>query len=107
MSFEFIVLILAVVTGFAGLFFMLRRREAKLEKPEENQALLMLQNQINEMARILDSKILESTKMMQTQTSEISQSMQKIIRQIAAEIRVQEHQVINLNNYFLELFSIS
>lgn len=84
-------LTLVVIAGFVGLFFMLRRRAGP--RPEENQALLMLQNQLNEIGRMIDTKILESTKLMQSQTSAISESMQRIIRDITERLtRVDEGQ---------------
>ena len=89
MNTQFLILLLIIIAGFIGLFFMLRRRRG----PEDNQALLMLQNQINEIGRLIDSKILESTKIMQTQTSEISATMQRIIRDITERLtRVDEGQ---------------
>jgi len=90
MSSEFLILTLLIIAGFIGLFFFLRRRAGR---PEENQALLMLQNQLNEISRAIDSKILESTKLMQSQTSAISESMQRIIRDITERLtRVDEGQ---------------
>src|SRR3989344_2594740 len=90
MSTEFIALILIILAGFIGLFFMLRKRK---EGPEENQALLMLQNQMNEISRVIDAKVFESAKLMQSQTSQMSENMQKIIRDITERLtRVDEGQ---------------
>ena len=90
MSAEFLVLIFIVLAGFIGIFFMLRKH---IEKPEENQSLLMLQNQMNEISRMIDSKVFESAKLMQSQTSEIAQNMQRIIRDITERLtRVDEGQ---------------
>ena len=83
MSAELLIVLAVVIAGFAALFFALRRRSPR---PEENQALLMLQNQINEISRMIDSKILESAKLMQTQTSAISENMQRIIRDITERL---------------------
>lgn len=109
MSPEIILLYALVVAGFVGLFLMIRRQAAKPEKPEENQGLVMIQNQINEMARILDSKIIESAKMMQSQTSEISANMQKIIRDVTEQLtRVGEgqKQVVNFADQLKNLQDI-
>ncbi|OHA08829.1 MAG: hypothetical protein A3B37_00570 [Candidatus Sungbacteria bacterium RIFCSPLOWO2_01_FULL_59_16] len=106
MSAEFLILLIVTAAGFAALFFMLRRRG---QRPEENQALLMLQNQLNEMGRVIDSKIFESTKLMQSQTHEISQSMQRIIRDITEKLtRVDEgqKQVVNFADQLKNLQDI-
>ncbi len=85
-----IILTLTIIAGFAILGWLLVRRD---RRPEESQALLMLQNQISEIGRVIDSKILESTKLMQSQTSAISESMQRIIRDITERLtRVDEGQ---------------
>ena len=79
----FLILLVLVLAGFAALFLALRRRPPEAE---DRQALLMLQNQINELSRVIDSKMLESTKLVQHQTSEISQNVQRVIRDIMAEL---------------------
>lgn len=48
----------------------------------DNQSMLMLQNQINELNRVLDHKLSESTKVLQSQFSESA----KIIREITQEL---------------------
>lgn len=85
----FLVLAAILVAGFAGLFFMLRKGRDR----SGDQALLMLQNQLNELSRMIDSKVFESSKLMQYQTSEISQNMQKIIREVTEQlVKVNEGQ---------------
>ncbi len=83
MSVELLVVLAVIIAGFAALFFALRRRG---RNPEENQGLLMLQNQVNELTRVLDVKIIESAKLMQTQASEASQNVQRVIRDIMGEL---------------------
>lgn len=106
MSAELLIVLVAVIAGFAALFFALRRRGSR---PEENQALLMLQNQLNEITRAMDAKVLESTKLMQSQTSQISDVMQKIIRDITERLtRVDEgqKQVVNFADQLKNLQDI-
>ncbi|MBU6415241.1 DNA recombination protein RmuC [Patescibacteria group bacterium] len=80
MQFEFIILIVLVVAGFFGLFLLLLKN---LRKPkDEGHGLLMLQNQLNEIARVLDMKLGESTKMMQSQFGESA----KIIRDVTERL---------------------
>lgn len=106
MSVELLIVLVAIITGFAALFFVLRQRG---RRPEENQALLMLQNQLNEITRAMDAKIFESTRIMQSQTSQISEAMQKIIRDITERLtRVDEgqKQVVNFADQLKNLQDI-
>jgi DNA recombination protein RmuC len=75
----FIVLTAILIAGFGLVFFLISRQQKTVGK---DQSLLMLQNQINEIARTLDSKLGESTRAMQQQFSESS----KIIREITKEL---------------------
>lgn len=69
MSLEFVVLIVLILVGFAGLFWFLSRgREEK--NPQSEQALLLIQNQINEITRTLDQKLGESNQLIQRQFGE-------------------------------------
>jgi DNA recombination protein RmuC len=80
-------LTIAVLFLSAIVFWLLRRQEPK--GAGDNQALLMLQNQLAEMARVLDSKLGESARIMQSQFNESA----KIIREITKElVRVGEGQ---------------
>ncbi len=71
--------------------------------------MLMLQNQLNEIGRMIDAKIFESAKLAQAQTSQISESMQRIIRDITERLtRVDEgqKQVINFADQLKRLQDI-
>src|SRR3989344_886195 len=83
--------LLAFVFGiaFAGIAAWFFRHRGTRKGDEETRALLMLQqfqgqmqNQLNEMARTLDVKLGESTRLMQGQFSEST----KIIREITKEL---------------------
>jgi len=71
-----IITLAVVVLGFVGVFFLLRSRSGK------DQSLVMLQNQLNELNRTMDSKIGESTKAMQHQFGESA----KIIRDVTERL---------------------
>ncbi|MBI4132249.1 MAG: DNA recombination protein RmuC [Candidatus Sungbacteria bacterium] len=89
---QFLILLLVVIAGFAALFFAFRGRGQR-GREGESQALLMLQSQLNEIGRAIDAKIIESAKLMQSQTSEISQRTERIIRDITERLtRVDEGQ---------------
>jgi len=78
---EFIILLVIVVAGFAGLFWFLKSRGAG-GTPTDGSSLLLLQNQLNEITRTLDTKLGESTKMMQGQFGESA----KIIRDVTERL---------------------
>ena len=81
MSIEFIALAVILVVGFVSLFVFLGKK--KETKPEgDNQALLMLQNQLTEISRTLDVKLGESTKAIQNQFGESA----KIIRDVTERL---------------------
>ena len=108
MDAQFIILLAIIITGFALLFFALKSRGIKAREGESS-ALLMLQNQLNEIGRLVDAKIGESAKLMQTQTSEISQKTERIIRDITERLtRVDEgqKQVVNFADQLKNLQDI-
>lgn len=74
-----IIILAVVITGFIGIFLFLRSR---VETKEDSSAMVLLQNQVNEMKRTLDSRLGELPKMMQTQFSESS----KLIKEITHEL---------------------
>lgn len=66
---EFLLLIAVVVAGFSGLYwFLVRHRGAtRSEDKGLNNMFLMMQNQINEITRTLDTRMSESSSMFQQQ----------------------------------------
>ncbi len=75
-----IIVFVVLVAGFAAVFWFLR--SGRGESKKDDQALLMLQNQINEITRAVDSKLGESTRVIQQQFGESA----KIIREITHEL---------------------
>ncbi|MDP2695707.1 MAG: DNA recombination protein RmuC [bacterium] len=66
MQLTFLILILAaILLGFVVMFVFIKKQTD--QKPSDNQSLTLLQGQINELARVLDSKMGESTKAIQEQ----------------------------------------
>lgn len=61
-----VTLLVVVVAGFTLVFWALSRRKSE-ENPQDNQSLLMLQNQINEITRTLDSRLGEASQTQQAQ----------------------------------------
>lgn len=78
-----IVLILVLVAGFVAVFYFFNKKFKGLnESKKDDQSLTLLQNQINEISKVLDSRLGESTKMMQGQFSQSA----KIITDITEKL---------------------
>jgi len=71
----------ALVSFFIGFWFLFQKLKS-FEKKEDNAGLLMLQNQMNEISRVVDVKLGESTKAIQRQFSESA----KIIRDVTEKL---------------------
>ena len=74
------VLIVGVAIGTAVFYFFGKKNGRQADK--ENQAFLMLQNQLNELARAVDLKMGESTKIMQSQFGESA----KLVRDVTERL---------------------
>lgn len=72
-------IILLILGGLAVVAWLLWRR-SKPASPDQN-LFLMLQNQINEMSRVMDGKLSEANKMMQEQFGQSSRVIQSITGQ--------------------------
>lgn len=99
----FLSLILAAV--IVGFFFLFRLISSRLERKNPDQSLILLQNQLNELARTLDSKLGESTRAFREQFSESA----KIIKEITQElVKVGEgqKQVMNITEQLKALQDI-
>jgi DNA recombination protein RmuC len=104
MSVEFVILIVIVVAGFAGLFWFLARK--KKEEPQQDQnVFLMLQNQINEITRTLDERLNESTKMMQNQFGTSAKIIQEVTEKLV-KLDETNKQVVNFTDQLQSLQDI-
>lgn len=78
----FVIILAAIFIGFFIIYSFLKNKPS--ETAHDSQALLMLQNQINEIARVLDTKMGESARMMQQQFGQsakiISEVTEKLTR---------------------------
>ena len=80
---EIIILITILVILLAGLALLFWFLKSRLSAPKsDEQALLMLQNQINEITRTMDKKLGESTQVLQRQFGESA----RIIKEITTEL---------------------
>jgi len=78
----FIIILIVLFFGLTGIFLFLRNYLSR--KPDENnqQAMLLLQNQIQEITKTLDYKLDQSTRIMQNQFGESA----RIIKEITQEL---------------------
>src|SRR3989338_5188070 len=81
-----LVLILAVgfgiAVGVAVVYFLIKKNGGTVENEKENQAFLMLQNQLSELRNAVDAKMGESTKIMQHQFGESA----KLVRDVTERL---------------------
>ena len=76
-----LVAILLLLAG--GIFLIIRALQAKqTTKPEPDQALVLLQNQLNELNRTLDTKLGESTRVLQTQFGQSAKIIQDVTERL-------------------------
>jgi len=75
-----IILLVAIIAGFAVVFWMLKNQ--KQEPAKDDRALLLLQNQMQEISRTLDTKLGESTRVMQKQFSESMRTIRDVTEQL-------------------------
>ena len=75
--------IIALLVG-GGIAWFLAQNKPK--PAGDNQALILLQNQLNELTRVLDSKLTESSKFLHTSLQSQSSESNKTIRDITSEL---------------------
>lgn len=86
------ILIVVIIVGFVSVFFVLRVFLSK--KESEGVSLSFLHNQINEIARTLDLKLGESTKMMQRQFGESMRTIRDVTERLT-KIDATNRQVVD------------
>ena len=77
METTFVIIIIVLVIVFGTIVFVLLKKLGQ-QKPADNTGMQFLQNQMNEMSRVLDNKLTESNKMMQEQFGQSSRTIQGI-----------------------------
>jgi DNA recombination protein RmuC len=76
-----LILILLAVQG-VGLYFLLRRKDA----PKEEGSILLIQQQIQDLARNLDAKVSESSRAMQESSHRQFSESSRLIKEITTEL---------------------
>ena len=83
MNSAFIILFIIIIAGFSGLFWFLSSLKKSDPRASETQnTFLLIQNQINEITRMLDMRLGESARLMQTH----SQSNFKIVQDLSERL---------------------
>lgn len=104
MGIEFLILLVIVVAGFAGVFWFLSRKKEE-KNPKEEQALLLIQNQINEITRTLDHKLGESNRMLQNQFGASTKIVQEVTEKLV-KLDETNRQVVNFADQLKNLQDI-
>lgn len=98
MTTEFFILAAIVIAGFAGLFLLFLRRQRGQENPQEQANLfLMMQNQINELTRTLDTRLAESNKVMQSQFGTSTRVIQDVADKSAKIVQEVTEKLVKLD----------
>jgi DNA recombination protein RmuC len=83
MDLNLVIIIVVVVAGFAATTFLFTRKLKQLtERKEDSQSMLMLQNQIAEITKTLDSKLGASTQMFQQQFAQTHQIVRDVTEKL-------------------------
>lgn len=87
MEFILAALLLILIIGLVGIFWYLKSKLESQKSSDNTQSLLMLQNQLNEMSRVMDIKLTESVRA--THASEAARN--ELIRSVSEHLtRLQE-----------------
>ncbi len=79
MNIEFYILLGLILAGFAGIFWLMASRR---EPKQDQNALLLIQNQINEITRTLDERLGESTRILQSQFGTSTRIIQQVTEKL-------------------------
>ncbi len=101
----FIILVAILVVGLIILFFALRRAFSDAQPKQDTQSMLLLQQQLNELSRVLDTKLSDSARMAQSG----EHARNELIRNVSEHLtRLQESnkQVLNFTDQLKNLQDI-
>ncbi len=96
---EFFIIIILVIAGFGGLFWILNRKRADPAATVQEQAnlFLMMQNQINELTRTLDTRLAESNKVLQSQFGTSTRVIQDVADKSARIVQEVTEKLVKLD----------
>jgi len=103
MSTEFIISIIVIIAGFGVIIWFMNKRS---QTPKESdQSMLMLQNQMNEITKTLDTKLSESHRSMQNQFGQTAQIVKDVTERLT-RLDETNKQVINVADQMKSLQDI-
>lgn len=103
MTLGFLIIIFLLIAGFAGVFLFLWNQRAR--HPEDQNALLLIQNQINAITRTLDERMAESTRLLQTQFGTSAKIIQDVTEKLV-KLDETNKQVVNFADQLRSLQDI-
>lgn len=103
MPVEFYIIIGFMAAGFAVLFWFLLRKAPR--EGHDQQSLLLIQNQINEIARTVDSRLSESSRMLQSQFGASTRIIQDVTERLV-KLDETNKQVVNFADQLRNLQDI-
>ena len=93
-----IVILVVLVGGFIFLIFQFNKKFKDFEeKRKDDQGLLMLQNQLNEVNKTVDSKLTESTRMLQQQFGQSAKIISEVTEKLT-KLDDTNKQVLNFSD---------
>lgn len=100
----FLAIVFVIIgAGLSGFIFYILRNKG--EKKSESQALILIQNQINEITKTLDRKLGESTQIMQRQFGESARIIKEITRELT-RVGEGQKQVVDITKQLENLSDI-
>jgi len=102
MSLDLFIIIIILIIGFGILAWLLTKQK---KDGSQDQSLLMLQNQMNEITKTLDTKLGESTKMFQSQFGESAKIIQHVTEKLT-KLDETNRQVVNFADQLKNLQDI-
>ncbi|MCX6787374.1 MAG: DNA recombination protein RmuC, partial [Candidatus Kaiserbacteria bacterium] len=81
-SFVLILLVILVVAQGIGLYFMLRRKES----PQDSGAMVLLQQQLQNLEKTLDARVTESSRAMQENSHRQFSESARLMKEITQEV---------------------
>src|SRR3989338_1895344 len=107
MNAEFWVLAAVVIAGFGALFYLMLRKKPQEEPQEQANLFLMMQNQINELTRTLDTRLAESNKVMQSQFGTSTRVIQDVADKSARIVQEVTEKLVKLDETNRQVMSFA
>lgn len=94
---EFFILATVIIAGFGALFYLTLKKKPQEEPQEQANLFLMMQNQISEVVRTLDTRLAESNKVMQSQFGTSTRVIQDVADKSARIVQEVTEKLVKLD----------